>query len=533
MRKQMSRSLAGILTLFCLASLLGFRAHAASGRISYNDPSVTVGDQVNVNMTVTSDAGLGSLDATLTYDASLLEYVSGSGSGAVISGGSGSISISWTSTENPSSISFSFTFKTKATGTAKVTTSSADVRTLDEEGVSLTSTGSSAITISAPPTASSEARLSSLKVGSATLSPSFSPDTYEYTTTVPAGTKKLVISLSTKDSGAKYSISGTSLSVGSNTTTITVTAADGATKKTYTIRTTRPADPVSDPEQPEEPQEPETPEEPEQPQETPITVTVDGAVLYVARSLEGVTLPEGFESTPYTFRTAEISVAKGLGKPLILFWLTDETGANGAFYIYNEASGSFFRQTDITSGQKIYTVLPLPADVAVPDGYAETAVLIGAQEVTAWALPQEGEEPSEFVLVYAMNWNGETGFYRYDTVEQTMQRYAAETPEAAPEQEDDGERELLLAQNQELQAALNRAEEQVHNSKLLILLLAAASVVLLVLLICVLIFTNVRRRRPPTDGYQGHRSGSRDREEYPSRPAAEPEDDDFDFDFDF
>lgn len=489
MKIVMKRSLAGLLTVFCLLSFVGYRAAAASGKISYSDPTVTVGDNVTVAMSVSGDVGMGTFDATLTYDSSLLEYVSGSGpSGSMVNGGGGSIYIAWSDTSQPTSLSFSLTFKTKGTGTAKINTSSADVYTLDYEGVALTSYGSSTITINPQPTASSEARLSSLKVGSATLSPSFSPDTYEYSATVPAGTKKAVISLGTKDSGATYDISGTSLSVGSNTVTIKVTAPDG-TRKTYTIKITRPADPVT-----QEPDEPEEPTQPEEPVEEPITVTVDGVTYQVAKTLDGLTLPEGFESSAYTYQESEITVAKGLGKPLVLFWLADENGENGAFYIYDETTSALSRYRDITSGQKIYTLMTLTDPAAVPAGYTESSITIGEETVTAWS----ADETGEIVLLYAMNWDGQTGFYRYDTVEQTMQRYVAETQVVAEQPEDtvDEEKELLLAQNQELQQSLNEADNQMHKSKLLIFALMAVAAVLLVLIVCVLIFTNMRRRKP-------------------------------------
>lgn len=484
MFKKMNRVFAGLLAACILTSLGCFHASAASGRVSFSDPSVTEGDSVSVSMSVSADAAIGVMTMTLTYDSSLLEYVSASGpNGAYFNGGGGSISVSWSDPSGPSSGSFSFSFKTKGSGEAKINVASNQVWTVDEEGITFAN-GSSTITINPQPAASSEARLSSLKVGSATLSPSFSPDTYEYSATVPAGTKKAVISLGTKDSKATYSISGTGLSVGSNTVTITVKAEDGTTK-TYTIRITRPADPVT--------QEPDEPEEPEEPAEVPVTVTVDGVIYQVAKSLEGITLPEGFEAAAYTYQETEISVAKGLGKPLTLFWLTDENGENGSFYIYDETTSVFYRYRDITSGQKIYTLVTLPGEEIVPAGYVESTVSIGEETVTAWV----SEEQNEIVLLYAMNWDGQTGFYRYDTVEQTLQRYVREGTVVVEQPEDtsDEEKDLLLAQNQELQQSLVQADELMHKSKLVILALMAGVAVLLVLIICVLIFTNLRKKK--------------------------------------
>lgn len=500
MKNPIKRSLAGLLTVLCLVTMIGFEAHAASGKIAYSDPTVTVGNNVSVTMTVSGDTGLGTLDATLTYDTSLLEFVSGSGpSGSMISGGSGSIIIAWSDTSQPTSITCTLTFKTKNSGTAKINTSYAEVCTLDEEEVGLTSKGSSTITINPVPTASSEARLSSLKVSSATLSPGFSPDTFEYSATVAAGTKKAVISLGTKDSKATYSISDANLKVGSNTITITVKAEDGTTQK-YTIKVTRPPDPVV-----EEPDEPDEPDEPVEPVEVPITITVEGVVYHVAETLEGITLPEGFEKADFTYQDETVSVAKGLAKPLTLFYLTDANGANGTFYIYDQESGDCYPYQDITSGQKIYTLIEVPVGGEAPAGYARSNFTLGSEIISAWT----NEEQADFILIYAMNWDGEAGFYRYDTVEQTMQRYVGELvaiPVVPEEPSDtdaatDAEKELLLNNNQQLQQKLAEANDLVHKGKLLILGLMVLVVILLILVICMLVFTIVRRRRDRYDDY--------------------------------
>lgn len=62
----------------------------------------------------------------------------------------------------------------------------------------------------------------------------------------------------------------------------------------------------------------------------------------------------------------------------------------------------------------------------IPEGYTETKIVINSQNITAY-VPVDSVE-NEFLLIYAMNDNGEKGFYRYDRIEGTMQRYVEETP---------------------------------------------------------------------------------------------------------
>ena len=95
-----------------------------------------------------------------------------------------------------------------------------------------TPSASTSITVSSPVVLSGNANLSSLKVSSGTLSPAFSANTTNYSVTVPNNVTSVTISAVTAEKDAKTSISGkNSLSVGTNTRVITVTAPNGATKK--------------------------------------------------------------------------------------------------------------------------------------------------------------------------------------------------------------------------------------------------------------------------------------------------------------
>ena len=84
-------------------------------------------------------------------------------------------------------------------------------------------------------------RLSSLKVGSYSLTPGFSNDTSNYSVVVPYSTSSISITASTKNAKAKVSGAGTvQLKVGSNTVKITVTAENGS-QRTFTLTIARQA----------------------------------------------------------------------------------------------------------------------------------------------------------------------------------------------------------------------------------------------------------------------------------------------------
>lgn len=113
-------------------------------------------------------------------------------------------------------------------------------------------------------TKSKEARLKDLGITPNDFK-GFKQDTFEYSVEVPNNISEVSVYAKTKDSKAKVTGTGKiSLKEGENTAKVVVTAEDGTTTKTYTIKITRQASEVTEPTPTEEPQEPETPvEEPE------------------------------------------------------------------------------------------------------------------------------------------------------------------------------------------------------------------------------------------------------------------------------
>ena len=97
------------------------------------------------------------------------------------------------------------------------------------------------------PTAGSDATLASLRMGALSLSPAFDAATTTYTAATTNATN--VINAVPADAGAtvEITVNGTEISngsaatwaAGSNTVSIKVTAADGTTKKTYTVTVTK------------------------------------------------------------------------------------------------------------------------------------------------------------------------------------------------------------------------------------------------------------------------------------------------------
>ncbi|MDB2573565.1 BspA family leucine-rich repeat surface protein [Planktomarina temperata] len=102
-------------------------------------------------------------------------------------------------------------------------------------------------TVAVTRAASSDATLSALALSQGSLSPSFASGTLAYTASVAHSVSSLIVTPTTNDANATATVNGASpatpvtLSVGSNTVTVQVTAQDGTTTQSYTVTVTRAA----------------------------------------------------------------------------------------------------------------------------------------------------------------------------------------------------------------------------------------------------------------------------------------------------
>ncbi len=233
-KKRLLPLLALIICMVC-----PFAVYAAQGTISFSDPSVTVGEEVNVTMKISADEGtaLTNANVVITYPSEKLEFVSGTDA----DGGAGAVRIHGTSNGNGTALlEYNLKFNTISAGTASIGVDSYEVYDSADQPVEMTHVGSSAVTVNAENTASTDCSLGTLDVYPGELSPAFSPDNDTYAVTVGLGVERLTINAIPSDSSASVSISNNeSLPEGDSSVTITVNAADGTTSKTYTINVSK------------------------------------------------------------------------------------------------------------------------------------------------------------------------------------------------------------------------------------------------------------------------------------------------------
>jgi len=238
----MKKITAIIISTILLIALIPVHAFAASGSMS-GPGTARAGDTINVTFKVTGGSFSG-YSGSLSYDTSVLTLVSANsnagGSWAFSRNGNNIVAYDTSGSSNISGSLFTLKFKVNS-GVAAGTAMKVGFNGTVSDGSDYAVSGNYSGTVAAP--LSTDATLSNLIVGNATLSPAFNANTTNYSCgTVSYDVAKLSVSATANASGAKVSVNGSNLSVGKNTVRIVVTAPSGA-QKTYTITVTRQSDP--------------------------------------------------------------------------------------------------------------------------------------------------------------------------------------------------------------------------------------------------------------------------------------------------
>lgn len=276
---------------------------------------------------------------------------------------------------------------------------------------------------------SSNASLGSLVISAGTLSPEFSAATKDYTATVDYSCSSLAVTANPADSKASVtSVTGNdSLEVGENTVSVVVTAEDGSTS-TYNIVVTRRAE--DDPENADK-------------QDNWKKFDINGTEWTMVNDIPEDVVPEGFEHSKTVIDGLEYNTLYGTFGDITLVYLQSESG-NGLF-VYDAAQNTAYEFVRINSESHFIVVL-LPKVDNVPEGYNEISLSIEGKGV-ATAYQTKGEksddQTKDFYLVYAMNDNGESGWYTYDSVDGTYMRTELSTPTVAQDENDTTKSELV------------------------------------------------------------------------------------------
>ncbi len=328
------------------------RAASADITFSSENAEVSVGESVTVLLQITADTTIGDFEGYLCYDANLLEYVSGP---ACITGGAGYLKI-YDVGAKPSDYlrSYSMEFRPVACGISRFELSGAPMVYAYETGNSMSVMAEPySIKITASANASGNADIETLRISPGSLTPEFASDVTEYSTTLAAGTERLIVGVVPQDMTANVQISGNEgMVTGINEIRILLTAENG-TEKLYRIWAT-----VEEGIVPPKKEEPLPEAKKELHWLTEEAQILCGGFRYrLIEDMTGVEIPEGYEATELFIDGVAVKVYQKPEEPeWCLMALENVTGEKGLY------------QFDRTE----YTIQRYrPAEVVITSDYTE------------------------------------------------------------------------------------------------------------------------------------------------------------------
>lgn len=361
--------------------------------------------------------------------------------------------------------------------------------------------------------------LSSLSISPGTLSPAFQYNIVDYTASVGADVTSVEVSAETSNETATIeSVSGnTDLQAGENLISIVVKAENG-TAATYKIVVTRQEggetaaqEPAEDGQQTGEADGQQTGGADSQ------GITINGHPFNLASAIPDDVIPAGFTKTTVTCQGQQVEGLVFEKAELMLVYLTTpSTEVKNTLAVYEEASNSFCPFRKISFDEENYLIiLDPPAESGLSQEYTQTMQTLGElADVPAYVKAQgsqtagnaeEGEDGAvdsqEFSLFYGVSSYGNKGWYQYDALESTFQRYmpvqaAAEPSVQERQSESDGE---PSAEMQSLQKAYTDMEEQYNAQKDTSRKTTAVLVFIIAVLVVVIVNLLLRGRKADED----------------------------------
>lgn len=387
-----------LLSLFTFLFIPGI-INAASANVHVSAPSsVYVGDTVKVSVTVSSGSSLGNWNYIISYDDSILEYVTTDADtaqsvfGEASNGGQTSATNTWT-------------FRAKSSGSASFNVSSISVISWDDfSEMSIGGSTSTSISVIKPSSGGSggsngggysnynysdDNNLSSLNIEGFDIK--FDSSVTEYSITVPNDTKKVTVGASANDGNAYVEgIGDYDVKEGNNEINIVVTAENGDTKVYKINVVVKELDPIE--------------------------VKIDDKTYTVIRKEKK--LPKANS----TYKVSTILI-KGETVPcyhseiadIYLIGLVDGEGKS-ALYNYDSKNDKFSVYNEINIGGLYISLIDTNE---VPVGYKAGMVKIGEKEYNGFL------KDGAYSLLYGINLEtGEKNYYSYDASESTIQKFA-------------------------------------------------------------------------------------------------------------
>ncbi len=213
-----------------------------------------------------------------------------------------------------------------------------------------------------------------------------------------------------------------------------------------------------------------------------IQVEVNGVSYTLTDSFADTDIPNGYSRTQLDLDGQERQMVTNDSGSVYLGYLKDASGV-GDFFLFSEEDATFKLYEEISiSDTASIIVLSDTSKVSLPTEYQEAKLSLNGKEFPVWKdTVNEG-----FFVIYAMNNSGEEGYYRYDSVENTYQRFE---PEAVAEE---------VADETDTSSLLGKVEKFVKDN-LAVVVLAGGLGAILLLLILIIVSIKLHNRNAELD----------------------------------
>lgn len=364
--------------------------------------------------------------------------------------------------------------------------------------------------------------LSSLSISPGTLSPAFQYNVVNYTASVGADVTNIEVNAKLSNETATIeSVSGnTDLQAGENLISIVVKAQNG-TPATYKIVVTKEAGAEGETQQPEEggAQQPEEggAQQPGEGEANTGGITIDGHPFDLAPTVADDLVPQDFTKATVTCQGKEVEGLTFDKADLTLVYLTTPSSeVKNTLAVYDETGGFYpFRKIQYDEANYLIVLNP-PAESGLSQEYTQTAQTVGGfenvpafvREGASQAAEGEGQDAAdgtEFSLVYGVSSHGNKGWYQYDTVESTFQRFvpvAAASGQDTPVENPETVTTEPGAEMQSLQNAYTDMEAQYNAQKDLYRKTTAVMSFVIAVLLVVVVNLLLRGRRHEEDEWE-------------------------------
>lgn len=167
------------------------------------------------------------------------------------------------------------------------------------------------------------------------------------------------------------------------------------------------------------------------------SIEIDGQSYTVSTEIPDVLIPEGFVKADMTYNGQTYAATKQETGSVYAVYLANAEGEED-FFLYDPDTDAFsqFEQISISDSRYI-VLLDESGSEALPSNLQETTMTVNGKTFPAW----QNVDASAYYVVYALNSDGEKGYYQYDTLDGTYQRY---TPETVDDTEEDDTKAGIL-----------------------------------------------------------------------------------------